>query len=207
MRLFMQHGYAETSVSAIIEAVGVSKGAFYHYFKTKEDLLDELAARSSQQAVELVKPILDEESLDAVEKLNEVFRRTNSFKAQNRELMVTLARVFYSRSNILLRNRLTRRSTQAVAPLLARIIEMGNKEGVMSVRYPDETARFVLQIGADVVGEFAKYLPEIDQHPEAVDLILRQMEVYTEAVERILGMEPGRLVLVDESVMKIIRGE
>jgi hypothetical protein len=33
------------------------------------------------------------------------------------------------------------------------------------------------------------------------------MEVYTEAVERILGMEPGRLVLVDESVMKIIRGE
>jgi AcrR family transcriptional regulator len=207
MQLFMQHGYEETSVSAIIDAVGVSKGAFYHYFKTKEDLLDEIAERASRQALELVEPILDDESLGAVEKLNEMFRRTNSFKAQNRELMVAIAKVFYSPSNILLRNRLATRSTDAVAPLLARIIEMGNAEGSMSVRYPEETARFVLQIGADVVSEFAKYLPDIEEHPEAVDAILRKMDVYNESVERILGMEPGRLVLVDESMMKVIRGE
>ncbi|MFP4112963.1 MAG: TetR/AcrR family transcriptional regulator [Spirochaetota bacterium] len=207
MRLFMQHGYEQTSVNAIIDAVGVSKGAFYHYFKTKEDLLDDLAARASEQALALVEPLADDVSLSAVQRLNEMFRRTNSFKAQNRELMIAIARVFYSQGNILLRDRLQTRSVEAVAPLLARIIAAGNDEGTMSVTHPDETARFVLRIGADLVAEFADYLPRIGEHPEVVDAIVRKMEVYTESVERILGMEPGTLVLVDESMMKVIQGE
>ncbi|HKJ84779.1 MAG TPA: helix-turn-helix domain-containing protein [Spirochaetia bacterium] len=207
MRLFMQNGYEQTSVNAIIDAVGVSKGAFYHYFKTKEDLLDELAARASAQALEVTAPVLEEGDLNAVEKLNELFRRTNSFKAQNRELMIAIAAVFYSDANVLLRRRLTARSTEMVAPLLARIIEEGNAEASMSVRYPNETARFVLRIGSDMVAAFAKHLPGVESDPEAVQMIVREVEVYTEAVERILGLEPGSLTLMDDSMMTVIRGE
>jgi len=207
MRLFMQNGYEQTSVNAIIDAVGVSKGAFYHYFKTKEDLLDELAARASAQALEVAAPVLEEEGLDAVEKLNELFRRTNSFKAQSRELMVAIAAVFYSDANMLLRRRLTARSTEMVAPLLARIIEAGNAEGSMSVRYPAETARFVLRIGSEMVAEFAKHLPRVESDPQAVEAIVCEVEVYTESVERILGLASGSLTLMDDSMMRVIRGE
>lgn len=207
MQLFMQHGYEQTSVNAIIDAVGVSKGAFYHYFRTKEDLLDEIAARASAQALEVAAGVLEEGDLDAVGKLNELFRRTNSFKAQNRELMIAIAAVFYSDSNALLRRRLTSRSTEMVAPLLAQIIEAGMVEGSMSVRYPLETARFVLRIGSEMVGEFARHLPRVESEPEAVQLIVREVEVYTESVERILGLVPGSLTLIDDSMMKVIRGE
>lgn len=206
MRLFMQHGYEQTSVNAIIEAVGVSKGAFYHYFRTKEDLLDELAARAGEQALALLEPLVEDESIAAVPKLNEMFRRTNSFKAQNRDLMVAIAQVFYSDANILLRTRLANRSIELTAPLLARIIEQGNAEGTMSVRYPAETARFVLRIGGELVSEFAQSLPQIDSNPVVVDEIVRLMEVYTESVERILGIEHGTLVLVDDAMMTVIKG-
>lgn len=37
--LFEQQGYHATSVQAIVDAAGVTKGAFYHYFQSKEDLL------------------------------------------------------------------------------------------------------------------------------------------------------------------------
>ena len=37
-RLFALHGYFHTSTSDILEAVGVSKGAFYHHFKSKQAL-------------------------------------------------------------------------------------------------------------------------------------------------------------------------
>jgi AcrR family transcriptional regulator len=206
MRLFMQTGYEQTSVNAIIDAVGVSKGAFYHYFRTKEDLLDEIASRSAKQALSIVEPLIDDASLTAVEKLNEMFRRTNSFKAANREIIVAIAKVFYDESNVMLRARLQNRSIDAVAPLLARIIELGNEEGSMRVSHPQETARFVLRIGGDVVAEFAGELPKLDDHPEALERVLLQMEVYTQSVERILGMIPGELVLVDESLMQILRG-
>ncbi|MCR2813175.1 TetR/AcrR family transcriptional regulator [Microbacterium sp. zg.Y1090] len=37
--LFAQRGYANTSVQQIVEAAGVTKGAMYHYFESKDDLL------------------------------------------------------------------------------------------------------------------------------------------------------------------------
>ena len=44
-RLFAEQGYDRTSVQEIVEAAGVTKGALYHYFGSKEDLLHEVYAR------------------------------------------------------------------------------------------------------------------------------------------------------------------
>jgi AcrR family transcriptional regulator len=42
--LFAERGFDATPVQAIVDAVGVTKGAFYHYFAAKEDLLYEIHA-------------------------------------------------------------------------------------------------------------------------------------------------------------------
>jgi AcrR family transcriptional regulator len=39
VELFASRGYANTSVQQIVEAAGVTKGAMYHYFRSKDDLL------------------------------------------------------------------------------------------------------------------------------------------------------------------------
>lgn len=39
VELFASQGYANTSVQQVVEAAGVTKGALYHYFKSKDDLL------------------------------------------------------------------------------------------------------------------------------------------------------------------------
>ena len=44
-RLFAAQGYDRTSVQEIVEAAGVTKGALYHYFGSKDDLLHEVYAR------------------------------------------------------------------------------------------------------------------------------------------------------------------
>ena len=38
--LFYRQGFGHTSFSDIAEAVGISRGNFYHHFKTKDDILD-----------------------------------------------------------------------------------------------------------------------------------------------------------------------
>lgn len=40
--LFSTHGYSETTINDIITAVGITKGAFYHYFKSKETICTEI---------------------------------------------------------------------------------------------------------------------------------------------------------------------
>jgi len=44
-RLFAERGFDRTSVQEIVEAAGVTKGALYHYFGSKDDLLHEIYGR------------------------------------------------------------------------------------------------------------------------------------------------------------------
>ncbi|WP_263252004.1 TetR/AcrR family transcriptional regulator [Saccharopolyspora rosea] len=44
-RLFAEQGFEMTSVQQIVDAAGVTKGAMYHYFDSKDDLLYEIYAR------------------------------------------------------------------------------------------------------------------------------------------------------------------
>ena len=39
VELFAEKGYANTSVQEVVERAGVTKGAMYHYFRSKDDLL------------------------------------------------------------------------------------------------------------------------------------------------------------------------
>jgi AcrR family transcriptional regulator len=45
VELFAEYGYAQTSVQQIVDAAGVTKGALYHYFKSKDDLLFDIYDR------------------------------------------------------------------------------------------------------------------------------------------------------------------
>ena len=51
-RLFLERGYERTTVNDVIDAAGVSKGAFYHHFRAKEDLLEAIAERMARQSLE-----------------------------------------------------------------------------------------------------------------------------------------------------------
>ena len=45
VQLFAAQGYANTSVQQIVEAAGVTKGAMYHYYQSKDDLLFDIYDR------------------------------------------------------------------------------------------------------------------------------------------------------------------
>lgn len=55
MRLINENGFARTSVDMICEACGISKGAYYHYYKSKVGLLFE----SGQQVVDALNQEID----------------------------------------------------------------------------------------------------------------------------------------------------
>lgn len=40
-KLFIVKGYEQTSIDDILKESGISKGGFYHYFKSKDEILSE----------------------------------------------------------------------------------------------------------------------------------------------------------------------
>ncbi|MCG5212737.1 TetR/AcrR family transcriptional regulator [Streptosporangium sp. KLBMP 9127] len=51
-RLFAERGFESTSVQEIVAAAGVTKGAMYHYFDSKDDLLKEIYGRVLRMQME-----------------------------------------------------------------------------------------------------------------------------------------------------------
>lgn len=58
-RLFARQGFEGTSVAQIVEAAGVTKGAMYHYFSSKDDLLHEVYARVLRMQMRRLEEITD----------------------------------------------------------------------------------------------------------------------------------------------------
>jgi len=55
-RLFLAQGYTATSVDAICSAAGVTKGAFFHHFKSKDDFAAQVLAFTWQPVADAHEP-------------------------------------------------------------------------------------------------------------------------------------------------------
>ena len=88
--LFFSRGYEQTSVETIIKKIGLSKGSFYYYFKSKEDLLDQLTIRVSERILREIQKVAQRKDLNATEKLNQAYQVVGNIKLKNMALMKVL---------------------------------------------------------------------------------------------------------------------
>ena len=57
--MFLSHGYENTSVDEIIEKAQIAKGTYYHYFKSKEQMLEEVIEMMIEREAEAAKQIIE----------------------------------------------------------------------------------------------------------------------------------------------------
>lgn len=57
--LFLSQGVEATTINEIVETAGVAKGTFYHYFSSKNDMLEALENRYTQRFLNVVQTAID----------------------------------------------------------------------------------------------------------------------------------------------------
>mgnify|MGYP000123813201 CR=1 FL=1 len=193
--LFVQKGYEATSVQETIDAVGIAKGTFYHYFRSKSDLLDAVVERIVEQTVAVIHTVVDNSQLDALAKFRQIFVRSNSWKLQHQDLLIELLRVMYRPENAILRDRVRSMSMEVAGPLLAKVIRQGVEEGVFHTEDPEEVALIVLHMGQAVSDTIAHVLLSAQRDEEVARRVGRRARAYERSIERVLGASPGSLDL------------
>jgi AcrR family transcriptional regulator len=204
-RLIQAKGYEQMSIQDVLDELEVSRGAFYHYFDSKVALLEAVVERMVVAGLAAVAPLVADPDLPATAKLARLFSGIAGWKAERKDLMLALLRVWYSDDNAIVRDKLRQGMLTRLAPLLAAIIGQGRDEGVFSVTSPEESARMLVYLigGAqDLAVElfFARQAGTITF--EAVE---SRLAAYKEAFERILGAPAGSLtfVFVDDSTLRL----
>lgn len=201
--LFGRLGYDRTTVEAVIDRSGTSKGTFYHYFKSKEALLDAVIEEMTDQAKALIGSQVEAATGSAIDRLNVYLRATQAWRLANRDLVRDLARVLYRDENAVIQRKSLNRKLAVGGPPLAELIAAGNEEGSFRVDLPTEAAEIIIRLGEAVMERTAALHP--DQAVDPAGLV-RRINAYFTFIERILAAPEGCLDRLDPSALAELLG-
>ena len=195
-------GYEQMSIQDILDALKISKGAFYHYFDSKQALLDGLIERILDDAEQVLRPIVEAEGLSAIEKLRRYFDTAGRWKVAQKPFMLDLFRVWHADANAIMRQKQEAASIKRIAPMLAEIVQQGMNEGVFSTKYPEQFGNLFVGLSHGFEDKLVELLLTDHPPPDALQRLEALIGAYSDSLERILGAPPGSLPLGNIEILK-----
>lgn len=141
-RLFMEKGYEHTSIQDIIDHLGgLSKGAIYHHFKSKEEILMAVTDRMTAESNQRLADIRDDPALNGKEKLKMIFK--SSINQPVQDDIFTVAPDFHNNSKLLFS--ILHDTVHHVAPhYILPIIQQGITDGSIQTDYPEQLSELII---------------------------------------------------------------
>jgi Transcriptional regulator len=136
-RLFTEQGYDKTSMQDIVDALGMSKGAIFHHFKSKEDIFNAVIDKQSEYTEQIINKWIDEmQGLTAKEKLMGILEKNMSdlqIHSLDNVLASQIENPYFVMANM-------QDCVNKSAPIFARIMREGKGDGSITTEFPDECA-------------------------------------------------------------------
>lgn len=179
--LFQSKEYDKATMQELMKTLKIAKGTIYHYFSSKEDLLEAV-----------VEDLIDEE-LKKKEALIEECRRRNLDAAETIRMLATKDRMaeeneqildaLHQPGNIIVHARQLGRYLTKLAPIYAAVIEAGREEGIFETDHPLECAEFML---AGI-----QFVTDVGFYPWSDEEIARRMAAFPSLLEDLLNAPEG----------------
>lgn len=139
--LFSEKGYDDTSLQDIINETKLSKGAIYHHFSSKEDILKAIFHRLGNENAEIFAKIRDDSRLNGIEKLRKIFQ-TAVFHS-NQSVLLTVSPCLLNNPRFLAMQ--IEQIYELIAPQFVEpILAEGVKDGSINIENPQEIAETIM---------------------------------------------------------------
>jgi AcrR family transcriptional regulator len=195
-RLIAVKGYQQMTIQDLLDDLGISKGAFYHYFDSKPALLDAFIDRAIGAYERQLAPIATAGDRPPLDRLRQAMVVLTGARICDSAFLAAL-RVLYSDDNAVVMQRSRAAGIRRFAPLLAPILAQGTAAGVFRVARPEPVAAALVTILQDLVDATGRLLLDRADWP-AVDAVV---STYTDIVESTLGVPPGTIKLLDRHLL------
>lgn len=138
---FIEKGYEKTSIQDIINELGISKGAIYHYFKSKEEILQSVLLLEKEKAnIYLDKLIQEANGCNAKEKIKYVLNRLMSDEKINTTNRFLLNQT--NNSKAIIQSIIQTVNIDSIK--FFELIKEGVKDGSLNTNFPKECSELLL---------------------------------------------------------------
>lgn len=139
-KLFLEKGWEETTIQDIIDELGdLTRGAFYHHFKSKDEIIDAVTTQMFNKD-DMFERVKNENDLNGFEKLKRILQ-LSVINQEQLKFAKSLPSVFCSHIFV---SKQLRDCVNSVAPKLQCFFDEGLKDGSITVKYPKQVAETFL---------------------------------------------------------------
>lgn len=192
--LFFTKGFDDTTMQDIIDLAGVSKGGFYHHFKSKDELLFGVLDRMAADVFGQMSRIAEDSATPALERLHQfIHLRANYLKQNDMAGQVEFFRIMNDEKNSVLLDGFKRTVKREALPVLTWIIRQGQREGTFKVTDPDTAAELILYLSTFMDAALLRAIDArgTDHATTEADRLRVAMEMQFLTYDRILGLPDG----------------
>lgn len=176
--LFQSKEYAKTTMQDIMAALGIAKGTIYHYFTSKEALLEAVIEDIVDEKIKQMQTIIKKSRGSVLETIKLLVQAGN-MALENRDILEHL----HSSNSNTMHNRLLAATLLKQAPLYANLIQKGCKTGIFKTETPLECAEFILSA--------IQFLTDVGIYPWTQVDIKRRIEAFPRLIEQLLQAPQG----------------
>lgn len=138
-KLFEEKGYEQTQVQDIVSEIGVAKGLFYYYFKSKDEVMEELADRYADAIIDAVNKLIDKD-IATFDKINRIFQIFIDSAEKKFGIFIGILNV----KNGITYERIFFNVGKKMVPLVTELILSGNDNGECNCSDPKFITEFLV---------------------------------------------------------------
>ena len=138
-KLFEEKGYEQTQVQDIVNEIGVAKGLFYYYFKSKDEVMEELADRYADAIIDAVNKLIYKD-ISTFDKINRIFQIFIDSAEKKSGIFMGILKV----KNGITHERIFFNVGKKMVPLVTELILSGNDNGECNCSDPKFITEFLV---------------------------------------------------------------
>lgn len=210
LALFLQRGFDHVSLNDLIADAGVSKGAFYHWFPSKDALIIALTDRIVRAQFATVEAAVAERAGDALDKLNTLLQCGFDAKVATgtpEQLAATIS--LLRPENADLYGRIVALGDDLTRPLLTQVITDGVAQGTFDTFDAEGVADMVQGFAARTNSNLLRVADAASESARnhEIDVLATRFRLHALAVDRILGLADGSVTaLTRKQVETMVAG-
>jgi AcrR family transcriptional regulator len=187
--LFLHKGYESTTMHDVMKALGIAKGTIYHYYRSKEELLEAVLQQLIENERQRVQKVFDDLQGDALSRFRQLIVAI-SLENHDQAFIDSL----HKPANAGMHVRLHAATVTMLAPFFAELCRLGIEEGVMHAEHPLETAEFILAA--------TTFLTDTGISPWSTERLEKRIMAMPDLIERQLGAPPGSFAFLRTPLSK-----
>jgi len=199
---FFNKGFDNTSVNMIIGKLKISKGAFYHHFKSKIHLLDSVTEMVVKKELNALNFTFTNTNFSPIEKVNKIMSINKRWEIRTGKIVFNFMKSVYNDENITMRRKIFRKNMSMMAPKINKLIYEGIQTGDFKIEPNELLGEVMININYTVNEEIAYALLNLEISEKNLLNLIGKLKIYETIYDNLLNVESGSVRIFDEESLK-----